>query len=51
MLDDFQKYISEPLLSSTFFCDNFLKLRDIFVRLLYKSFACQKFIRQEFAQC
>ena len=39
------------LLSSTLFCYSFMKLIVIFVRLLHKTLACQKFIRQEFVQC
>ena len=44
------KYIPERLFSSILFCDSFLKVIVIFVRLPHKTVVCQKFIRQEFAQ-
>ena len=48
VFQDLSKYIPECLLSSILFCDNFLKLRVISLRLLCKTVADQKLIRQEF---
>ena len=51
-LEDLLKYITKSLLSSTLFCDNFLKFTIIcFVKLLSETVACHKYTRQDFAQC
>ena len=51
-LTDLPRYISEtPTLSSTLFCDNFVKLTVIFVILLHKTVVYQKLIRQQYAPC
>ena len=41
-MQDLPEYIPERLLRSTLFCDNFLKLRVIFVKLLHMTVACHK---------
>ena len=50
-LEDLSKYITEGLLSSTLFWNNFLKFSYFFITLFSETVACQKYTRQYFAQC